>query len=379
MTEKVAARSTSSSSLILFDITQRYVYYTLSNLSEGISKDDAKGKHIPVNKTTNDIKESAKNYIKNLPAVASHYCRKDSTKLYLPTELKNIKNVYRIYKEDRTNKGMDVVSEKLFRNIFNTEFNIGFHVPKKDKCTKCLRLEGQNPEECVELESHLEEKDASKKRLEFHREIGKDNSSILCTSFDIQKVLTTPHGNSMLLFYARKFAVFNLCFYESITRKGFCFIWNESEAKRGANEVATILNKYIQDVDERKTIRNLILYSDSCPGQNKNKIVLAAVHNALLQAKNLESIQLNYLLPGHTEMTVDSIHSTIEQAVRNTIIWAPSQWATVAQLARKEPNDDFLNYEDISDKYFKDNLSGKISKIRIATFKKSSPNILKIK
>lgn len=96
-----------------------------------------------------------------------------------------------------------------------------------------------------------------------------------------KKVLTT-HGNSMLLFYARKFSVYNLCFYENITRKGFCFIWNESEAKRGANEVPTILNKYIQDVDKRKSIRNLILYSDSCPGQNKNKIVLAAVHNALL-------------------------------------------------------------------------------------------------
>lgn len=110
------------------DITHRYVYYTLSNLSEGISKDDAIGKHIPVSKTTNEINVSAKINKKPFCSVASHYCRKDSTKLYLPTELKNIKNVYCIYKEDRTNKGMDVVSEKLFRNIFNTEFNIGLRI-----------------------------------------------------------------------------------------------------------------------------------------------------------------------------------------------------------------------------------------------------------
>lgn len=97
---------------------------------------------------------------------------------------------------------------------------------------------------------------------------------------------------------------------------------------------------------------------------------------------------MNYLLPGHTEMTVDSIHATIENSVRNTIIWAPSQWSTVFQLARKDPSPyyveslvhkDFKNFEELSDKYFKGNLMGKISKIRVATFKKSSPTVMIVK
>ncbi|CAH2088560.1 unnamed protein product [Euphydryas editha] len=46
---------------------------------------------------------------------------------------------------------------------------------------------------------------------------------------------------------------------------------------------------------------------------------------------------MNYLFPGHTEMSVDSIHSTIEQFVRNITVWASSQWATICELARKEP------------------------------------------
>lgn len=371
------------------DVTQRYIYYTLTSISQGISKEDGRGRCVPANKTPENVRESAKNFIKNLPALPSHYCRKDSTRLYLPTEFKNIKNLYRIYKEDRTSKGVDILSEKIFRTIFNTDFNIGFHVPKKDKCLKCLRFEGQNPTESTEMQAHLEEKQASKQRLECHRELGKENPSILCASFDLQKVLNTPHGNSMLLFYSRKYTVYNLCFYESITRNGFCFVWGETEGKRGANEIGTILQKYILvDVDSRTTVKTLILYSDSCPGQNKNKIVLAAVHNALLQSKHLETIQMNFLLPGHTEMTVDSIHSTIEHSVRNTIVWAPSQWATVCQLARKEPapyyvenltHTDFKNFEEFADKYFKSNLVGKISKIRTATFKKSSPNEVKIK
>lgn len=371
------------------DVTQRYVYYTMTNadFNLGSAKNDLRGKCVPVNKTSEEVKRNATDFFKSLPALPSHYCRKDSTKLYLPTEFKNIKNLYRIYKEDRVSKGMNVVGEKVFRNIFNKEFNLGFHVPKKDKCLKCLKYEGRAKVE-PEIITHLEEKEASKRRLQVHRELVKQNPAIICTSFDLQKVLNTPHGNSMLLFYSRKYAVYNLCFYESVTRNGFCYIWGETQGKRGGDEIATILQKYIADVDNRKSVKILILYSDSCPGQNKNRIVLAAIHNALLMSENLETIQMNYLLPGHTEMTVDSIHSTIESSVRNTIVWAPSQWLTVCQLARKEPKPyqvetlshvDFKNFEDLSDKYFKGNLQGKVSKIRIATFKKSTPNILTVK
>lgn len=125
------------------DVTQRYVYYTLSNACMGCAKEEARGKTVPSNKTPTQIKASAINFIKDLPALPSHYCRKDSTRLYLPTEFKNIKNLYRMYKEDRVSKGVDVISEKIFRYIFNNDFNLGFHVPKKDKCIKCLRYEGK--------------------------------------------------------------------------------------------------------------------------------------------------------------------------------------------------------------------------------------------
>lgn len=91
---------------------------------------------------------------------------------------------------------------------------------------------------------HLKEKEASKARLAFHRELCKKNNSMLCTSFDLQKVLNTPHGESMLLFYSRKYTAYNLCFYETGTRNGFCYTWGETEGKRGGNEIATILQKY---------------------------------------------------------------------------------------------------------------------------------------
>uniref|UniRef100_A0A6P7FAA9 Uncharacterized protein LOC114326298 n=1 Tax=Diabrotica virgifera virgifera TaxID=50390 RepID=A0A6P7FAA9_DIAVI len=372
--------------LSTLNVSQRYVYYThtLSNACYGLGKEDMRGKTIPPNKTKDEVLNSLRDFITSLPAVPSHYARKDSTKLYLPNEFKNITNLYNLYKKREIERGIDVVSERLFRKIFTEEFNIGIHIPKKDKCVKCVGFENNpRPETVVEKHEHDKEKVESKKRFEYHQKIHEKNRSVLCVSFDLQKVLNTPYGESMLLYYSRKLAVYNFTFYESTTRKGHCYYWNESLGKRGANEIATCLVSYMKKIDDRGTITKLLLYCDSCPGQNKNRTVLASLHYNLMSCKNVNVIQINYLLPGHTYMPVDSMHSVIEKSIAKHIIWAPSQWPTVFELARHIPepyevhpmlHKDFTSWDDISDKYFKGNLAGKISKIRVATFKKSEPN-----
>ncbi|XP_045504904.1 uncharacterized protein LOC123701458 [Colias croceus] len=87
-------------------------------------------------------------------------------------------------------------------------------------------------------------------------------------------------------------------------------------------------------------------------------------------------------------MPVDSMHSVIEKSVTNTIVWAPSQWPTVFNLARKNPKPyhvnvltfkDFCGWDIVADKYFKGNLTGKISKVRTATFKKAEPQKMTVK
>lgn len=74
-------------------------------------------------------------------------------------------------------KNIDVVSEKIFRNIFNKDFNISFYVPMKDKCAKCLRIIGQNEKENPEIINHLKEK-----RHKYNIIISKKSNVMLCTS-----------------------------------------------------------------------------------------------------------------------------------------------------------------------------------------------------
>ncbi|KAL0829559.1 hypothetical protein ABMA28_003070 [Loxostege sticticalis] len=73
------------------------------------------------------------------------------------------------------------------------------------------------------------------------------------------------------------------------------------------------------------------------------------------------------------------LHETV-QRFENTTIWAPSQWYTVFQTARKNPkpfdveklnHTDFKRWDLLADKYFVGNFVGNICKIRVATFKKN--------
>ncbi|CAG5054121.1 unnamed protein product [Parnassius apollo] len=341
-----------------------------------------RGKCEPPNKTKKSTIDTVDRFIKNLPAVPSHYCRQDSSKVYLPQEYKNVTNLYKLYKQHYVSQGVDVVSDRIFRKIFQDNFNIGFHVPKKDKCLKCLQYENNNnPEKQREKEEHETEKEES---FKVHKNIHKDDPSTLCASFDLEKVLNTPYAQSMLLYYSRKLAVYNLCVYENGTRKVFCYYWDESNGKRGANEIASILHKYIQSVDARGNVTRLLLYCDCCPGQNRNRIVLAMLHSSLQECKNIDTIQINFLLTGHTYMPVDTVHAIIENRLKNTTVYAPSQWFTVFATARQEPApfeverlsyEDFYRWDSISDKYYKGNLTGKISKIRIMTFRKDKQSV----
>lgn len=108
----------------------------------------------------------------------------------------------------------------------------------------------------------------------------------------------------------------------------------------------------------------------------------------LHQPHNLEVIQINYLIPGHTFMPVDSMHASIEGAVKKTTIWAPSLWPTVIEMARRSPapynvsvlqGKEFISFDSILDQSFKKDKKLQISKVCIATFKKSNPNIMFIK
>lgn len=379
-------------------ISQMTLRYTKDHAGPGIfAKADQRGKHAPLHKTTTEDKNRVHEFIKKLPAVASHYCRASSTKKYLPSELRNVSFLYRFFvKEQQELYNIKTkVTLKVFRSIFTKDFNIGFHVPKKDKCNVCeSRKDEENKfSEAEELlyQSHIKDKDECKRQFLSDQNIAKEDDSVVCASFDLQKVLNTPHGDNMLLYYSRKYAFYNETVYESGTRSAYCYLWGETDGNRGTNEICTIVHKYLLEVDGRGNVKSVALYCDSCTGQNKNKAMLSMLATFLKSANNIRHIKITYLLPGHTYMPVDAVHGTIERFIRRRIVWAPSEWPTLLANARVHPKpfevismkySDFLSWKALSENFFPNNRMNfadggqfQISQVRIAFIEKGKDEI----
>lgn len=331
--------------LATLNIGRRLVHYTLQNkLMGGTAKPDRRGTHRPANKTTNEMEEEVIIFISTLPAVPSHYCRSQSTRKYLPVDFRNLSFVYRLYSKNRNEKKEKSVSEAVFRKIFQTKFNIGFHLPKKDKCVTCEKFKNTSEDSRTEAlqqtqTQHEMEKNAMYKEHSYDQNVPRTDKTVLCCSFDLQAVLATPRSESVLLFYSRKYATYNFTVYESVSRRGQCFVWGEAEGRRGSNEIATCLHRYILSVDRRKAsqVTHIVMYCDSCGGQNRNRTVLAMLKYTLSLTKNVTQITVKFLLPGHTYMPADSMHATIERFTKRRAVWAPSVWPTIMGLARTDP------------------------------------------
>lgn len=117
------------------DVSRKFIAYTVENSDEGFAKQEGRGKHIPANKTSPQAIDYVKKYISSLPALPSHYCRKETTRTYLSQDFKNPSHLYRLYKRyllevDKQDLSL-LVSESIFKKIFVNDFNISFHIPKK--------------------------------------------------------------------------------------------------------------------------------------------------------------------------------------------------------------------------------------------------------
>jgi len=107
-------------------------------------------------------------------------------------------------------------------------------------------------------------------------------------------------------------------------------MWHEGVTKRGANNIASCIWRYIKTKNTRK---EFVFFSDICGGQNKNRPVAAMYAVATL---SVDRISHYFLERGHTENERDSVHSTIERAARRVNIYTPMPWYTVVASAKRQ-------------------------------------------
>lgn len=118
-------------------------------------------------------------------------------------------------------------------------------------------------------------------------------------------------------------------------------MWNESDAGRGANEIAsalvTLLNRIVTDIPD--DINTLILWSNSCVAQNRNSVITTALKHFQSLHVDIETIHQQFCEPGHSAIQeVDSLHSQIERALNVSEIYSPvSLLRVLLKACRRKP------------------------------------------
>lgn len=301
----------------------------------------------PNKKTSQSDFNFVKQFIGKFPCYHSHYGPSKSEKQFLHPNL-NIKRLYREYSIVCEFEQRKILSEWKFRDIFNTKFNLGFHPKKVDTCRTCDKLEAQltadnainrNKEFSLKQKQyHLRLVDNTNDKFQNTIKCARDDSkNTEVLTFDLQRALELPSISTSEAFYRRQLWCYNLCVFDERRKKAYMYFWNESIASRGAQEISSCLIKHFSNFVPTNTVK-IILYSDACPGQNRNIKTTIMMKKFLDSCPNseLKSIEQRFFVSGHSFNSCDRCFGLIERQKRQTeLIHVPQHWINIIEQSKK--------------------------------------------
>ena len=135
--------------------------------------------------------------------------------------------------------------------------------------------------------------------------------------FDLQQVHYLPKLTVSEAFYKRQLSFYAFCVTDVKIKNTNFYNWLEIEGNRGANEISSAL---INDLNERKStwptdVETVRLFSDGCPGQNKNRHILHAISLWLSREAppSIRKVVLHFPVRGHSYLPADRTFGLIEK------------------------------------------------------------------
>ncbi|XP_070194118.1 uncharacterized protein [Littorina saxatilis] len=354
---------------------------------------EKRGKQSQRGNSKDSEKDEIRKHINSFARVESHYARKDSTREYLESSLSLLK-MYELYVQKREKEGCKApASETTYRYVFNREFNISFHKRMKDRCDICAAYENgyYDHTEEGEYKKHNQMKEDSRKFKDEVKARLKDDPSLAAAVFDLEEVLLTPSSVESCLYYKRKLNTYNLTVYDYRNGQGYCNVWAETASSRGSNEIASCVYRYLERISKEAGVKKVVLFSDSCGGQNRNKNFLTMLWYALTKF-HFDEIEHVFFVSGHSQNEGDSMHSVIERMSRHVVVYTPSQWSQNMRTAKRHAplyivdelvQSDFFDFKKVAEllKNFQlDTQKEKVRWLDVKRFKLSSqePNVVDV-
>lgn len=326
----------------------------------GTPYEDQRGKHDNrPNRLSQEKRESVLNFIDGIPRYRSHYTRRHNPNRYYLSPSLTQQKLYDKYHENCVSKAEEPITFRMFSEIFVSERNYHFGHPSLDTCKVCdqfqmqLLADPKNIEVTNNKELHLRKAEAAQKSMKIDFDRSKFETDIWTIAFDFQQTLPTPHINTSVTFYSRQMWTYNLGIHDP--NGAVMNMWSEDIAGRGSNEVISSLDTYFKDFNA--TPKNLIAWSDSCGGQNKNKNMISFWYYLVHIRNKFETVEHKFPIPGHTFLPCDRDFGVIEKKKRKTpAVYTPKGWFGLVRDCKKgkpfrvvemSQKDNFIDIEPI--------------------------------
>lgn len=316
---------------------------------------DEKRRSSHYDRASQQKKHCLEEFLGKINTLPSHYCRKSSNKMYLERHFRSMSDVHQAYKQQCLKDAVEPLSVKVFTTLFR-EKNMALFLPRKDQCDTCVQHEVKNIDDEF-WNQHRQKCKAAQDAKSADKAVAISDDQTLVITVDLQAVLLAPSIQASALYYKTKLAVHNFTIFNLANADVDCYLWHEGEGGLTANEFSSCLYEYLTKHMSTKT--RAIIYSDGCNYQNRNKTISKMM--CLLSKESGKIIEQKFLEKGHTQMECDSVHATIERALKKNgrpcDIYSPIDYARIISNARKSgkpynvhylAHDFFKNFDNVA-------------------------------
>lgn len=350
---------------VLHAIGNKAIFRLTSKLAEGTQPEDKRGKHIfRTNAIPQETIQIIDEHIRSYPLKQSHYSTR--TIQYLDANL-NIKTMHDMFlvKHPELN---GIVRYDFFRNHYNTNHGYRFGRPQVDVCSTCEELDAkiksatlnENAKRVAVAEKLVHIKRAKKfynKQKEVQA-LCQQREDVGALVFDYMQNLPLPKIPVQEMFYLRKLWLFVFCVHDLKTNLANFYTYSEGEAKRGPDEVCSLLWKTIQNMDP--AIKELHVFSDACGGQNRNN-TLIRFFLTLITLGRFKKIYQYFPIRGHSFLQCDRNFGTAKRLIRRADrIYTPNEYNLMISTAKKTgfvvtnvKSEDILDFKNSWPQFYK--------------------------
>ncbi|KAJ8889345.1 hypothetical protein PR048_008844 [Dryococelus australis] len=177
----------------------------------------------------------------------------------------------------------------------------------------------------VKHELHLRKIECARTSMKIDANKSKNDNDFYVFTFDMAKSFTFPINTTSVAYYKRNIYVYNLGCHELTTGLALMYVWDETIASRGLQEVSSCVIKHNETRPSR-----LNMYSDTCTALSLLKL-------GQKEDNTIDIIEHKFMVSGHSYLLNDADFVSIETYSRGKKIYVPDEWYSVTVYSQKKP------------------------------------------